>query len=142
VLVPAFVSSAGALGGILSARLGSKFHLGLIAARPLPQPDAARDSALVLLLGAPVFLFNAVGAHLLAGLLGQASPGLVPVIVASMVGGLCAVACALLVGYYATATAVGIGVDPDTYGVPIVTSSVDFAGAVILIAMLSALGIV
>jgi mgtE-like transporter len=141
VLVPAFVSSAGAMGGILSARLASKLHLGLVAARPIPQPDAARDGALILLLGAPVFLFNAAGAHVLAQLLGQASPGLGPVMVTSMVGGLVATAFALLVGYYATAGAMGAGVDPDTYGVPIVTSAVDFGGALALIATLSILGI-
>ncbi|MGH8901698.1 MAG: magnesium transporter [Egibacteraceae bacterium] len=142
VLVPAFVSSAGALGGILSARLGSKFHLGLVAAGPIPEPDVRRDAALVLLLGAPVFLFNAVGSHLVAGLLGQASPGLGAMVAASMIGGLFAVLFALAVAYYGTAASVAVGVDPDTYGTPIVTSAVDFAGAVALIATLSGLRIV
>lgn len=142
VLAPAFVSSAGALGGILSARLGSKFHLGLVAAGPIPEPDVLRDAALVMVLGAPVFLFNAAGSHLVARLLGQASPGLGAMVTASMVGGLFAVLVALLVAYYATAASVAVGVDPDTYGIPIVTSAVDFAGAVALITALAGLRIV
>ncbi|MGH8887106.1 MAG: magnesium transporter [Egibacteraceae bacterium] len=142
VLEPAFVSSAGALGGILSARLGSKFHLGLVAAGPIPEPDAVRDAALVMVLGAPVFLFNAVGAHLVALLLGQSSPGLGAMVAASMVGGFLAVAFALLVAYYATTVSVAVGVDPDTFGIPIVTSAVDFVGAVALIVTLVGLSIV
>jgi mgtE-like transporter len=141
VLAPAFVSSAGALGGILSARLGSKFHLGLVNAGPIPEPDVLRDATLVMVLGAPVYLFNAVGSHLVAGLLDQASPGLDVMIAASMLGGLFAVLFALLVAYYATTASVAVGVDPDTYGIPIVTSAVDFFGAVALITTLSGLRI-
>ena len=38
VLFPAFLSSAGALGGILSARLATKLHLGMMP--PTPSPAA------------------------------------------------------------------------------------------------------
>lgn len=141
VLLPAFISSAGALGGILSARLASKLHLGMIEPRRLPGADARRDGALVFLLGAPVFLFNAVGAHLVGRLLGQASPGLVAMVVATMGAGALAVGFVVVIAYYGTVAAVGIGVDPDTYGIPVVTSSVDFFGAVTLIWAISALGV-
>src|SRR5690606_24135113 len=77
VVLPAFLSSAGALGGILASRLGSKLHLGLVAPTALPSREARRDIALVALLALPVFLFNGLGAHLVAGVVGQASPGLV-----------------------------------------------------------------
>ena len=93
------------------------------------------------LLGAPVFLFNAVGAHVVATLLGQASPGLGAMVAASMIGGTLAVGFVVVVGYYGTMAAVRIGVDPDTYGIPIVTLSVDFVGAVALITTITALGV-
>ncbi len=35
-----------------------------------------------------------------------------------------------------------VGVDPDTYGIPVVSSIVDFVGAVALIVTISLLGIV
>ncbi len=76
ILFPAFISSAGALGGILSSRLSTKLHLGLMAAAPIPNRDARLDGALMLLLGLPVYLFNGVGAHYVGRALGQASPGL------------------------------------------------------------------
>jgi mgtE-like transporter len=141
VLLPAFISSAGALGGILSSRLSTKLHLGLLEARAVPSREARLDGASVFLLGAPVFLFNALGAHLTAALLHEASPGLLDMLAASMLGGAVAVAFVVAVAYYGTVASFRLGLDPDTYGVPVVTSSVDFLGAVALIVTIVALGI-
>ena len=141
VLLPAFISSAGALGGILSSRLSTKLHLGLLEAGALPSREARLDGASVFLLGAPVFFFNAVGAHLTAAVLHEASPGLLDMLAASMLGGAVAVAFVVAVAYYGTVAAFRLGLDPDTYGVPVVTSSVDFLGAVALIITIVALGI-
>lgn len=142
VLVPAFISSAGALGGILSARLASKMHLGLVDPTAVPGPAARQDSRLVCGLAAPVFTLNAIGAHLVSGWLGERSPGLAAMLGVSWLGGVVVVAFVVAVGYYGTILSVRIGVDPDTYGIPIVTSSVDFVGALALLAAVVALGIV
>jgi mgtE-like transporter len=141
ILFPAFISSAGALGGILSSRLSTKLHLGLMAPASFPVRDARADGALVLLLGAPVYLFNAVGAHFVGRLLGQASPGLLQMTAASLLGGVLAVLFVIVIAYYGTIAAVRFGADPDTYGIPLVTSSVDFVGAVALIVVIVTLGI-
>ena len=141
ILFPAFISSAGALGGILSSRLSTKLHLGLMAPASFPSRDARADGSLILLLGVPVYLFNAVGAHLVGRLLGQASPGLAQMAVVSLLGGLFAVLFVVVVAYYGTIAAVRFGADPDTYGIPLVTSSVDFVGAVALIVVIVAVGI-
>jgi mgtE-like transporter len=45
------------------------------------------------------------------------------------------------IAYYGTIAAVRFGADPDTYGVPLVTSSVDFVGAIALIVVIVAIGI-
>jgi mgtE-like transporter len=52
-----------------------------------------------------------------------------------------AVAFVLAVAYYGTVAAFRLGVDPDTYGIPVVTSSVDFAGAFALVLAIVALGV-
>src|SRR3954454_8848907 len=141
ILFPAFISSAGALGGILSSRLSTKLHRGTMAPDSFPGRDARADGLLVLLLGVPVYVFNAVGAHFTARLLGQASPGIVDMTIVSLLGGLFAVLFVLVVAYYGTIAAVRFGADPDTYGIPLVTSSVDFVGALFLILVIVALGV-
>jgi mgtE-like transporter len=141
VLLPAFLSSAGALGGILSSRLASKLHLGLVAPLNVPSREARRDITLVAVLALPIFVFNAVGSHFVGQLLGQASPGLLKMLEVTMLGGLVAVAFVVVVAYYGTVAAFRFGVDPDTYGIPVVTSSVDFAGAFALVLAIVALGV-
>jgi mgtE-like transporter len=141
ILFPAFISSAGALGGILSSRLSTKLHLGLMSPASFPNRDARVDGSLILLLGVPVYLFNGVGAHLVGRMLGQASPGMVDMAVVSLLGGLFAVLFVIAVAYYGTIAAVRFGADPDTYGIPLVTSSVDFVGAVALIVVIVSIGI-
>ena len=141
VLLPAFLSSSGALGGILSSRLASKLHLGLVPPAGLPSREARRDIALVAVLAVPVFLFNAVGAHLVARLINEASPGLGAMVAVTAAGGALALLFVLVVAYYGTVAAFRLGVDPDTYGIPLVTSSVDFAGAFALVLAIVALGV-
>ena len=62
-------------------------------------------------------------------------------IAAAMVGGFVAMALVVGIAYYAAIAAVRTGLDPDTYGIPIVSSSVDFVGAFALVVAISALGI-
>lgn len=142
VLVPAFISSAGALGGVLASRLSTKLHLGLMAPESFPPPAARWDAGLIVVLAIPVYVFNAIGAHVVSGWLGKASPGLGDMVSASLVGGLFAVVFVILVAYYGSVASYRVGVDPDTYGIPVVTSSVDFVGAVALVVTIAALGLV
>jgi mgtE-like transporter len=141
VLQPAFVSSAGALGGILASRVSTNLHLGLVLPEVRPGVEARRDALLVLLLGFPVFLVNGIGAHVVAGLLGASSPGLLMMVLASCIGGLFAVIFVIALAYYGTIASWSVDLDPDNYGIPIVTGSVDFVGSVALIVTVFALGI-
>lgn len=141
VLLPAFLSSCGAIGGILSGRLGTKLHLGLIEPSTMPGRIARRDIGVALGLAVPVFAFDAIGAHFLALLINHESPGLATMLGVSMLGGVMAVAFVILVAYYGTIASFRVGLDPDTYGIPIVTSTVDFTGAVALVLAIVAVGL-
>jgi mgtE-like transporter len=141
VLVPAQLSSSGALGGILSGRLSSKLFLGLVAPQSRPNREARRDISLVFLLAVPVFVFNGFGAHWVAQALGEASPGLGQMVAVSLIAGGLAVLFVVTVAYYGTVAAYRTGVDPDTYGIPVVSSSVDFVGAFTLIIAIALLGL-
>jgi mgtE-like transporter len=141
VLEPAFVSSAGALGGLLTSRVSTGLHLGTIEPTMRPTRALWRDARVLALLAVPVYVFNAAGAHFVGGLLGEASPGLGMMVAASLLGALGAVAFVVVIAYYGSIVAVRFGVDPDTYGIPIVTSSVDFVGAMALVLALAVLGL-
>jgi mgtE-like transporter len=141
VLVPAHLSSSGALGGILSGRLASKLFLGLVPPAASPNREARRDIWLIVLLAAPVYVINGAGADLVARALGEATPGLGQMVLVSLIGGALALVFVVAVAYYGTIAAYRTGVDPDTYGIPIVSSSVDLVGAFTLIIAIALLGL-
>ena len=141
VLAPAFVSSAGALGGLLASSLASGLHLGTIDPTPRPSGAVWREVRILALAAVPVFVFNGAGANFVSMLHGDTSPGLGLMVAAALLGAVGAVAFVVVIAYYGSIVAVRFGVDPDTYGIPTVTSSVDFVGAVALILAVSALGI-
>jgi len=141
ILVPAHLSSAGALGGILTGRLSSKILLGLAPPTAWPARSAREDIGFVLGLSLPVFIANGVGAHYVAGALSEASPGLLKLVVASILGGVAAMVAVVAIAYYGTIAAVRNDLDPDTYGIPLVSSTVDLVGALTLVIAITALGL-
>lgn len=141
ILVPAHLSSSGALGGILSGRLSSQLHLGLVAPTAVPSRAARRNLSFIAGLGLPVFVANGAGAHLVAGLLGQPSPGIAQLIGVSVLGGVAAMAVVVAIAYYGTIAAVRLGIDPDTYGIPLVSSTVDLVGAMTLVISIAVLSL-
>lgn len=141
VLLPGYLAVGGALGGILSSRLASKLHLGLIEPAALPGRDARREVRNTFLLGLPVLAGTAALAFGAAGLADLAGPGAGDLIGAALVGGVVAVAVASFVAYYGTILAERVGLDPDTYGIPLVSSAMDLVGALTLVAALAALGV-
>jgi mgtE-like transporter len=59
----------------------------------------------------------------------------------SLVAGAMVLLAVLGVSYYGTIAAYRIGVDPDTYGIPVVSSSVDLGGAFTLVLAIVMLGL-
>lgn len=141
ILLPAFVSSAGALGGIFASRLSTALHLGTLTPGPWPPRPARRDAVTVAGLAVPVFLFNALGAQALASSTAQAGPGAVHLVAAALLGASGTLAFVLALGFYANVLAYRLRADPDSFGIPVITSSVDLVGAVALLAAVAAVGI-
>ena len=133
VLQPAFVSSAGALGGILSSRLATKLHLGAAQRTAMPGAGSRQDAGRLLGLAVAVYVFDGAGAHIAARLTGLHSPGLAQLTALSLGAGLLSVLFVMVVAYYGTIAAYRFRLDPDIYGIPVVTSSVDFFGSVVLV---------
>jgi mgtE-like transporter len=136
ILIPPFVSQAGALGGILSSRLSSKLQLGVITARGRPEIPAAVDGAIVIVLG--VLVFTAIGAvsWALSTLTDGPDPGAALFVGATLLAGAIVLPITLVVGYYVAVLTSRFGIDPDNQGVPFITSLLDLAGvAAILLVM-------
>ena len=140
VLLPAFLGTAGALGGILSSRLSTHFHLGLDDATPLPSRSSLREARSVGLV-AVLFALCAVLAQWASVATGQTTPGLGDLLLVMLLAGAVATLLVLLVAYYTTMAAFRYGLDPDTYGIPMVLSVLDLVGAFTLILALLAVGV-
>jgi len=141
ILLPAFLGTAGALGGILSSRLSTQFHLGLDDATPLPSRSSLREVRSLVLLALPVFACCAVVAQLASVATGQTTPGIVDLMAVVLMAGLVATVLVVLVAYYTTMAAYRYGLDPDTYGIPVVMSALDLVGAFTLVLAMVAVGV-
>jgi mgtE-like transporter len=141
MLIPPILGNAGGLGGLLSSRLTSKLHLGVLTARGRPESVALLDAAVVMLIALLVFPVLGVAAEALALLLDLQSPGLPRMVAVSVIAGLMATALALLVAYYSAVATYRLGLDPDNHGIPMITSSMDFAGVLSLVVALGAAGV-
>ncbi len=141
VLLPGYLATAGALGGILSNRLSTKVHLGLIDAARIPRGDARSDIRIMFTLAIPIFIFLGFLAGTLGVAAGRSSPGLLWLIAVAATGGLMATTFVAIVAYYGTFAAVRFGLDPDSHGIPLVSASLDVVGASTLIGALVIWGV-
>jgi len=136
ILIPPFVSQAGALGGILSSRLSSKLQLGVITPTGRPEIPAVVDGGIVVVLGAVVFTAIGAVSWALSALTEGPDPAPLPLIGATLLAGTLVLPITLVVGYYVAVLTARFGIDPDNQGVPFITSLLDLAGvAAILLAM-------
>ncbi|MFA9430065.1 magnesium transporter [Egicoccus sp. AB-alg2] len=140
VLIPPFIANCGSLGGMLSSRLASKLHVGLLEPRLLPGKLAGLDFSLTVLLA--FLAFTGVGA---AGWLAAVLvPTVEPLPLLSMLGvtwlaGLFAVVVLAGTAYAAATTSFRFGFDPDNHGIPVVTATMDLAGVICLVAAITIL---
>lgn len=141
ILIPPFVSQAGAIGGILSSRLSSKLQLGVITPRGRPERPALVDATLVVVLGLIVFTSIGVIATLLASVAGLARPSAAVMVAGTTLAGLLVLPVTLVVGYYVAALTTRFGLDPDNHGVPTITATLDLTGVAAVLFAMSILGV-
>ena len=141
VLIPPFLEDTGALGSILSSRLASKLHLGVIDPVAVPSRVARYDFAMTFCLAVPVFTLVALSSQVAAAAFDQASPGVLNMVGISLIGGFIATAFAVFIAYYGSIATFRLGLDPDNHGVPLLTSSMDLVGAFALILAIVLLGV-
>jgi mgtE-like transporter len=141
IVIPPFISQAGALGGILSSRLGSKLQVGVITARGRPEAPALVDGSIVVLSGLVVFTAIGLLAPTAAELVGIPHPGIGTMTGLTLIAGLLVLPVVLVAGYYVAIGTSRFGLDPDNYGVPTLTSLMDLVGVGSLLFVLSVSGV-
>lgn len=141
VLFPPFVALFGSLGGILSSRLTSKLHLGLIEPRAMPRQAAALDFSLTFLFAVVIYAFVGVTTWAASSVAGFNPPPLPQLVAVAMLGGLMGTALLSAIAYTAATATFRFGLDPDNHAIPIVTSVMDFLGMLCLVAALAIVGV-
>jgi mgtE-like transporter len=141
VAVPPFIASSGALGGILSARLSSHLHVGLIEPARAPDAAASLEGSLTAVLALIGFTVVGVATWVGAAVFGIAAPPAWQLLAGLVAGGLLASALLFFVAYYAATASYRFGLDPDNSSIPIVTSSMDFLGILCLVVGISLVGL-
>jgi mgtE-like transporter len=141
VLVPPFLSLAGSLGSVLSARVATKLHLGLVDPSRSWLRPVADDVLLVSAYALPMFTLLGVGAALVGAAAGLAAPSTLDLIGVVGIAGAVAFGLTVLLAYVSAVAAYRLGLDPDNHSIPIVTATLDLVGAFALILAIVALGL-
>jgi len=135
IMIPSFIANCGSLGGILSSRLASRLHLGLIRPGLVPQRGALHDAGVVFVFAIAAFSAIGISAWGAARIFGYGSPGLAAVVGLGLTAGLISTLFLSVVAYAVATASVHFGLDPDNEGIPIVTSTMDLLGLIILVAI-------
>lgn len=139
ILMAPFMNGCGSIGGILTSRVGTEMHMGLISPEIFPEKTVVfhfLENYLYAILILP--LMGALS-HFSAELIGITTPGLLPMLLLSVIAGFLVITVMNLLGYYTAVFSYRLGFDPDNFGVPVVTSSIDLVGASALILVMAIL---
>lgn len=141
LVFPPFVAMFGSLGGVLSSRLTSKLHLGMVTPTLRPDRLVALDATMIYGLALGVYLFIGVAGWALAGVLRVAAPTLPELVGVTVIGGMMGTTLLVAVAYAAAAATYRLGLDPDNHAIPVVTSVMDFLGTLCLVGAVAILGV-
>ncbi|MDZ4827996.1 MAG: magnesium transporter [Actinomycetota bacterium] len=141
VVIPPLLSLSGSLAGILASRFATKLHLGLVDARRGVWRGLLDDVLLVYFFAAVIFLVLGVSTELLASWLSIEGPSSVELIGTVMLAGLLATTLSNFVGYFGALLTYRFGLDPDNFGIPLVSSASDLLGAASLMLSLVVFGL-
>ena len=134
LLIPVFNAVGGNLGGILSSRLTSAYHLGMIKMGRELEEETKVNFGCTLVLSA--FLFPTLGllSYAVSRASGMDALGFSEIMTICLVAGFFTTILAIVVTYLFTRFFVRVGFDPDNVTIPMITSVMDVLGTASLIA--------
>ncbi len=139
VLIPPFMGGLGSIGGILGSRLSTGMHTGELNPSFLPERGVVHHFIISYLYTLILLPLLALIAHGAAVLMGLNSPGLGMLVIISLVAGLVVMTLVNGVAYVTASLSFRYGLDPDNFGIPVITSLIDLIGAATLVAVIGLL---
>lgn len=134
-LVPLFSGESGGLVSILSARLSSGIHSGLIEPLKRPEGESVHNFAIILLLALIMYPFIGILAESSSVFLNIVVIGFDKIILISSIAGFILIPIMLILVYYISIVSYDNGYDPDNILIPISTSITDAISSLILISV-------
>lgn len=131
VLVPVMIGMGGNLGAILSSRLSTRLHLGLLEFDPRDVVLWTNVFAILALAGT---IFSVLGfvAWVVGQLITREPLALTDLLLISIVSGMTLAVVVIVLSIAATYVSYTRGLDPDDTTIPVVTNLCDILGVVIL----------
>jgi len=136
ILMPAFLNEGNALSGMLTARLSSKLHLGILKPDRIPGNSAKENFLITYVLAFATYAFIGIIAFIAAAFTGGAGIGFGRVMAIVLIAGMITATILNLLSYYVAVAAVKFDLDPDDHSIPITSSSMDLISAAVLMAVI------
>ena len=134
-LLPLFSGESGSLISILSARLSSALHYGVIEPIKRPEGESIHNFLICYILAIVMFPLIGFIAEDSTNILGSSGVGFVNIIAISFISGIILISLMIFVVYYISITSYNRDLDPDNIVIPISTSITDAISSLILISV-------
>ena len=139
ILIPPFMGGLGSIGGILGSCLSTGMHTGELAPTLIPRRDVVHHFIISYLYTLILLPLLALIAHGAAVLMGLNSPGLGILVTISLIAGLIVMTLVSGATYVTASLSFRYGLDPDNFGIPVITSLIDLIGAATLVSVINLL---
>jgi len=139
ILIPPFMGGLGSIGGILGSRLSTGMHTGELAPSLVPGHDVVHHFIISYLYTLILLPLLALIAHGAAVLMGLNSPGLGILVTISLIAGLIVMTLVNGAAYVTASLSFRYGLDPDDFGIPVITTLIDLIGAATLVSVINLL---
>jgi mgtE-like transporter len=139
IIIPPFTGLCGSIAGILSSRLATGMHMGEIDAKILPGRMVFKQFGGTYLYALILFPLIGLIAQVASKLMGISSPGLFELISICTISGFLVLTVVNVIAYATAGLSFRHGLDPDNFGIPVVTSIIDLVGAITLVGVINIL---
>ncbi len=131
VMVPVMIDMGGNLGCIMSSRLSTRLHLGLLTFK-LRDENLQTNVGAILALALTIFTGLGIAAWAIGEFVISAPLPLVDLLAISLISGMILAVLAIVISIGATWLSYKWGLDPDDTTIPVVTNVCDILGVIIL----------